>query len=122
MTIAHIIITALRAPELEDSLVDLGVRVATRIRAALPQVAAPAAHMTRTEYARSRRISGATVSRLIAQGMPALRVGTTDRIDPVAADEWRRTTPAAATTPAKKNSDVDVSGSLARAGLKAGGR
>lgn len=109
-----ILISLLRDPALRAELVGI-------LRdAAPPPSVAPAVHMTRGEYARSRRISGATVSRLVAQGMPVLRVGTTDRIDPIAADEWRRTTPAAATTPAKREPDLDVSGSLSRAGLKAG--
>ena len=36
MAILTSIIATLRAPELEDALVDLGVRVTTRVRAALP--------------------------------------------------------------------------------------
>lgn len=113
----HILLSLLRDPALRAEL------VAILREAAPPPSVEPAIHMRRLEYGRSRRISGATVSRLIAQGMPVLRVGTTDRIDPVAADEWRRTTPAAPTTPAKREPDVDVSSALASAGLHTrGGR
>lgn len=111
-----ILLTLLRDPELRAAVVAI-------LREAAPApVTGPAIHMTRGEYARSRRISGATVSRLIVQGMPVLRVGTTDRIDPGAADEWRRTTPAAPTTPAKREPDVDLDSALAGAGLRRASR
>lgn len=85
-----------------------------------PSVAKTIGHMKRSEYAHARSVSDATVSRWVKAGMPTLPVGTTDRIDPVAADEWRRTRPRMATTPPKSTTptdEVDVSDSLARAGI-----
>jgi hypothetical protein len=81
------------------------------------------AHVKRTEYARMRGVSDATVSRWVELGMPVVPVGSTYRIEPAAADEWRRrrgrvpTTPAARLRPAEE--DVDVGAALARSGLRA---
>jgi hypothetical protein len=81
------------------------------------------AHLTRAQYAHRSNVSEATVSRWIAAGMPVVPVGTACRIDPPAADLWRRTRPRTATTPAKKSiaandaDDLDVSRSLSAAGL-----
>lgn len=87
-----------------------------------PSIAKTTGHMKRSEYAHSRGVSDATVTRWVKDGMPTIPVGTTDRIDPAVADEWRRTRPRRATTaaPAKKSAspdDVDVSDLLKNAGL-----
>ena len=121
MNFAPALVALLRDPDLRAEI------VAIFRDAAPPAASAPAVHMTRGEYARSRRISGATVARLVSAGMPVIAVGTTDRIDPVAADEWRRSREPATTTPARRVTaadDVDVSSLATRAGLRAvrGGR
>lgn len=90
-----------------------------------PSIAKAPVHMTRGEYAQRSRVSDATVSRWAKQGMPTIPVGTTDRIDPAGADEWRRSRPRVATTPTKKtlaaNDDaLDVSASLSSAGIERG--
>lgn len=82
---------------------------------------AKAVHMTRSEYAHRSRVSDATVSRWVKDGMPVLPVGTTDRIDPIAADEWRRTRPRKATTQKKNTTpddDLDVSACIKSAGIR----
>lgn len=115
--VVRVAATALRDPEFATAARAFAASCAT-----LP--AAPNVHMTRGEYARSRRISTATVARLVADGMPTIPVGTTDRIDPVAADAWRSSRERKATTPATKKDVVDVAGALSKAGLRsiAGGR
>lgn len=106
------ILNLLRDPELRAELVGV-------LREAMPAPSPPPAiHMTRAEYARTRGISGATVSRLIANGMPTIPIGSTYRIDAVAADEWRRTRERRPTSSKAKVHDVDVSRSLSAAGLK----
>lgn len=86
-----------------------------------PSVVKTTSHMKRSEYAHARSVSDATVSRWVKAGMPTMPVGTTDRIDPVAADEWRRSRPRTTTTLAKstrpQHEDLDVSESLAKAGI-----
>jgi hypothetical protein len=118
-----------KLPELVANLLKRSLLALVRdpeVRAALNNLreepAAPSVHMTRGEYARSRRISGASVSRLVAAGMPVVPLGTTDRIDPVAADEWRRSRERKPTTQSKSSTDdVDVTDALGRAGLRAAG-
>lgn len=112
----------IRAATADAEILRLRAR-AKRLRVERSIVTKASEHMTRSEYAISRRMSEATVSRLIAAGMPTLPVGTTHRIDPVAADAWRQSRPRVATTPAKKvaandDADLDVSGSLSAAGMK----
>lgn len=82
-----------------------------------------AVHATLTAYCVSRAISKATANRYIAEGMPTIPVGTTIRIDPSVADEWRRQRGRKPTTPEPKpakpsEDDVDVSGALSGGGLR----
>ena len=119
MAILTSIIATLRAPELEDALVDLGVRVTTRVRAALP---APNldSHtlLTSGELAKRLAVCVATIRRL---DPPHTIVGdsSTKRYDIDVVRAWlaqrqpRPTTPA--TTTRSKN--VDVDDVLANAGL-----
>jgi hypothetical protein len=76
--------------------------------------------MKRAEYARSRGISGAVVSRLVGEGMPVVPVGSSYRIDPIAADAWRaaRGRVPLAVAKAKSVDDVDVDADLAKAGIR----
>jgi hypothetical protein len=94
--------------------------------ASTPTAAEAPRHQTRAEYARRSRVSEATVSRWLAEGMPALPVGSTVRIDVEAADEWRRVRGRRPTKAASKKTtsddDVDVSGVLGRTGLRVVGR
>lgn len=85
--------------------------------------------LTRAEYARRCNVSDATVSRWLADGMPSIPVGTTVRIDPIAADEWRRARGRKPTTPVPRDrltseDEIDVSSALSGAGLRVigGGR
>lgn len=80
-------------------------------------------HMTRAQYAHRSCVSVVTVARWIKEGMPVIPIGTTDRIDPSAADAWRKARPRTATTPVKKASpakadDVEVSDVLAIANVR----
>lgn len=114
--IASAISTATRDPELRAAITTLH-------RDVLQSAAAPAVtdakHVTRAQYARSRGISIATVSRLEAEGMPTIPVGSTVRIEPVAADEWRRARGRRPTKAApKREPELDVDADLARAGLR----
>lgn len=83
-------------------------------------------HLTRREYALRANVSEATVTRWLAEGLPSLPVGTTVRIEPVAADEWRRQRGRKPTKTTRRGADedVDVSTAIAAAGLRAvgGGR
>jgi hypothetical protein len=82
-------------------------------------------HFTRAEYARRSNVSEATVSRWLAEGLPTIPVGTTVRIDPEAADDWRRARGRKPTKAKTAASDLDVSAELGNAGLRvvgAGGR
>lgn len=116
-----------QADELEADALRLRAR-AKRLRAnteVAPHAPAPAppVHMTCTEYAASRKICRASVSRLLKEGMPCVPVGSTVRIDPTAADEWRRARERRPTTtkPARNRdaaNDVDVANALNRAGLR----
>jgi hypothetical protein len=60
--------------------------------------------------------------------MPVIPVGSTDRIDPVEADAWRKARGRRPTTPKPKaktnDADIDISDALAKGGLRAvdGGR
>jgi hypothetical protein len=87
---------------------------------------ADARQLTRNEYARRSSVSDATVTRWIDLGMPTIPVGSTVRIDPAAADEWRRARGRHPTTPARSAQApaLDVDADLARAGLRVvgGGR
>lgn len=114
-----------QADELEAEALHLRAR-AKRARIGLSASSArtPTAepvHLTRTEYARRSSVSEATVSRWLAEGMPALPVGSTVRIDSLAADEWRRARgrrPTRAKAKGIPDADVDVDEDLARAGLR----
>jgi hypothetical protein len=78
-------------------------------------------HMTRAQYAHRSSVSVVTVARWIKEGMPVIPIGTTDRIDPSAADAWRKARPRTATTPIRKvtpKDDVDVSSVLAIANVR----
>lgn len=121
-----------RAFELEADALRLRAR-ASRLRVALESAPATApatepTQMTRAEYAASRKISAATVGRLLKEGMPAMPVGSTVRIDPITADEWRRArgrrpTKAEASRPKPDVvNDVDVSAVLARSGFRSNAR
>lgn len=117
-----------QADELEAEALRLRAR-AKRCRVASEKVPAPPApptQMTRAEYAKRSRISQATVSRLIAEGMPCMPVGSTVRIDIAVADEWRcrRGRHPTKALPAKtdRSSDLDVAVELSRAGLRAPAR
>ena len=101
--------------------------IAVEVRAGVPT---ELKHVTVAAYAASRSISKATVLRYIDEGLPVIPVGSTVRVDPTAADEWRRARGRKPTTPESKKSrvvsesDVDVSCALAAGGLRAinGGR
>jgi len=121
-----------RADDLEAEALRLRA-VAKRRRAQLDGLSAapfrteaPARDLTRQEYAQRANVSGATVSRWLADGMPSIPVGSTVRIDPTAADEWRRERGRKPTTPSAKlreTADVDVDADLGRVGLRVvGGR
>jgi len=98
----------------------------TRGNADHSPVAVAADHMTRGEYARSRSVSQATVTRWLAEGMPSIPVGSNVRIDPITADEWRRARGRKPTkaAPRATHDDTDVVDIATRAGLRAldGGR
>ena len=114
-----------QADELEAEALRLRAR-AKRIRAETESSRAPEstepAPLTRAEYAKRSRISEATVSRLITEGMPCIPVGSTVRIDPAVADDWRRSRgrrPTKATSAkAGAAEEPDVSDCLERAGLR----
>lgn len=97
--------------------------VALQNRRAEADVAPAVEHMTRIEYAQSRRVSPATVTRWLAEGMPSIPVGTSVRIEPLAADEWRRNRGRSPTraTPRTRDNDTDVSSIVSRAGLRLAG-
>jgi hypothetical protein len=89
------------------------------------EIPTEAKHLTVAAYAVSRSISKTTVVRYYRdEGMPVIPVGTTVRIDPVAADEWRRargrrpTIPAAKKAASNASKDVDVSDILAASNLR----
>lgn len=111
-----------RADELEAEASLLRAK-AKRLRIEQERIA-PATHsqgprdLTRREYAALANVSEATVSRWVAAGMPSIPVGTTVRIEPNAADEWRRRRGRKPTTPKAKAPDVDVDVDLSRAGLR----
>lgn len=109
--LAQAFVVALRHPEVIEAL---------RTTFSPPAPAATA-HVKRGVYAASRGVSCATVTRWVAEGMPVFPVGSTDRIDPAAADAWRIARgrmPTKAKPRAVELDDVDVSGSLASAGLR----
>jgi hypothetical protein len=120
-----------QADELEAQAFHLRAR-AKRLRSALerpaPLVPAEPTQLTRSEYAKRSRISEATVSRYLAEGMPMIPVGSTVRIDPVAADDWRCERGRRPTKARVKNESAssgpepDVSGALARSGLRVVGQ
>lgn len=114
--IAPLLLSLLRDPEIRAEIVAI-------LRDAAPEPPPlESVHMTRAEYARRSRVSEATVSRWVAAGMPTMPVGTTYRIDPLLADEWRRTRTPKPTTPAtKKSAEIDVSDVLGRAGIRRAG-
>lgn len=120
------------AIEAEAEAAAVAVRTRRRVDALLAvlvlraEVVEPeaAAHLTRLEYARRCSVSTATVTRWEHEGMPTIPVGSTYRIDPVTADEWRRARGRAPTTPAQRaprdaDDGLDVSAALARSGLRA---
>ena len=84
--------TELEARALELEAEALFLRARARRLTLEPKSPAPSTpeHMNCTEYARSRGVSGATVGRWIAEGMPHLPVGSTVRIVAEEADAWRR--------------------------------
>ena len=112
--LAQAFVVALRHPEVIEAL---------RTTFA-PPPAPPTSHVKRGVYARLRGVCQATVTRWVAEGMPTMPVGSTDRIDIAAADAWRLARgrmPTKAKPKAEVDADLDVSSSLASAGLRATG-
>lgn len=110
----------LRDPELRAEL--LALRVETRSAGDSQR------HLSRAEYASSRGISPATVSKLVGEGLPIVPVDTGDaadqtraryRIDGAVADEWRRTRKRTAPTKLAPKDGIEVGELMARAGLRA---
>lgn len=93
-------------------------RRARRAQAAMPAVRS-SSPMKQSEYAERENVCKATVTRWIAEGMPVKPVGSTVRIDPMAADAWRGARgrkPTKAASPREREADVDID--LARSGLR----
>lgn len=114
-SLAAALVVALQDPALRAEL----ERLRAEPRAPEPQ------RLTRQEYALRERVSLATIGRWVREGMPVVVVGTTDRIDPQPADEWRRRRGRAPTKASGSNPDViDIAGLVSKAGLRAigGGR
>lgn len=74
--------------------------------------------VTRAEFAKLRKISQATVTRLLKEGMPASPVGTRVRINIAEADAWLKQRGRKPTRAAERVAGLDVDDVLAHAGLR----
>ena len=112
MTIANLLVTLMRDPDLRAEIVSV-------LREAAPPAHAeePATLLTASELAKRLGVSVAHIRRL---DPPAIIVGdaSTKRYDLDAVRAFLGERPPKATTPRKKTEEADVSGSLARAGFR----
>ncbi len=106
---------ALRHPQVIEAL---------RATYTTPAPAVSEPHVQRKVYARMSGVCPATVTRWVEEGMPTIPVGSHDRIDVAVADAWRMArgrAPTKAKPRVEVDPDLDVTGSLASAGLRATG-